>query len=75
MVGSIQFDRRAQSTQHGCLSSLLVDGGKGNEIVHSEGEKICTKPTRAAKAEQKSLVPARQAQGTNQRRPPFICTL
>ncbi len=36
---------------------------------------FCTGPNRAAKAEQKSLVPARQAQRTNQERTPFICTL
>ncbi len=35
----------------------------------------CTGLTRAAKAEQKSLVPARQAQWTNEGRTPFICTL
>ncbi len=33
----------------------------------------CIGLTRAAKAEQKSLVPARQAQRTNQERTPFIC--
>jgi hypothetical protein len=32
-----------------------------------------TGPIRAAKAEQKSLVPTGQAQQTNQRRTPFIC--
>jgi hypothetical protein len=48
-----------------------------NELKQcSVGEKIfCTWSTRAAKAEQKSLVPARQAQRTNQGRIPFICTL
>jgi hypothetical protein len=33
------FDRRAYSTQHGCLPSFLVDGGKGIKIVLSEGKK------------------------------------
>jgi hypothetical protein len=36
---------------------------------------VCGVPTRAAKAEQKSLELARQAQRTNQSRTPFICTL
>jgi hypothetical protein len=39
----VQFDRRAQSTQHGCLTtvtSLLGDGGKGIEKVYSK-EKKC----------------------------------
>ncbi len=36
---------------------------------------VSTGPTRAAKAEQKSLVPSRQAQRTNQERTPFIYTL
>ncbi len=35
----------------------------------------CTGPTRVVKAEQKSFVLARQAQQTNQRKTPFICTL
>jgi hypothetical protein len=35
---------------------------------------FCTGPTRAARAEQKSLVPARHAQRTNQGRTPLICT-
>jgi hypothetical protein len=51
-----------QATQHGCLPSLLGDGGKGNEIVYGEGKIFCTGPTRAAEAKQKSLVPAQQAQ-------------
>jgi hypothetical protein len=54
----VHFDRRAYSTQHGCLPSCLVDGDKGIKIVLSEGKKNCTEPTRAAKTEQKSLVPA-----------------
>jgi len=36
---------------------------------------FCNGPTREAKGEQKSLVPARQAQGTGQERTPFICPL
>ncbi len=49
--------------------------GQRNEIVYAEKKVFCTEPTRAAKAEQKSFVPARQAQGTNQGRTPFICIL
>jgi hypothetical protein len=36
---------------------------------------FCTRLTRAAKAGQKSIVLARQAQQTTQGRTPFICTL
>jgi hypothetical protein len=36
---------------------------------------FCTGPTRAAKAEQKSLVLALQAQQANQERTTFICPL
>ncbi len=50
--------------QHGCLPNLLGDRDKGMEIVYDEEIIFCTVPTRAAKAEQKSLVPARQAQHT-----------
>jgi hypothetical protein len=66
-------------TQHGCLPNLLGDGDKGLEgleIVYGEEKKyFFTGRTRAAKANQKSLVPARQAQRTNQERTPFICLL
>ncbi len=55
---------------------MLGDGDKEIEVVCGEVKKIfCTGSTRAAKTEQKSLVPARQAQRTNQGMPPFICTL
>jgi hypothetical protein len=56
-----------QATQHGCLPSLLGDWDKGTETVYGEEKKIFgSGPAIAAKAEQKSLVPARQAQRTNQ---------
>jgi hypothetical protein len=61
-------------TQHGCPTSLLGDENKGAEIVHGEEKFFCPWPTRAAKAEQKSLVPALQAQGTKGMTS-FICTL
>ncbi len=71
-----ETNTKRQATQHGCRPSLVGDGGKGIEIVYGEGKKIfCTGLTRASKTEQKSLVPARQAQRTNQRRTNFICTL
>jgi hypothetical protein len=63
-------------TQHGCLPSLRGDGDKRIEIVFGEEKNIFYHgPTSAAKAEQKSLVPARQAQQTNQGRTLFICIL
>ncbi len=52
---------KRQATLHDCLPSLLSDGDKLIEIVYGGGggeEIFCTGPTRAAKAEQKSLVPA-----------------
>jgi hypothetical protein len=45
------------------------------DVMYDEEKIFCTGPTKAAKAEQKSFVPAQQAQRTNQGRPPFICTL
>ncbi len=51
---------KRQATQHGYLylPSLLGDGDKGIEIVYGEEKIFCARPNRAAKAEQKSLVPA-----------------
>ncbi len=67
---------KRQATQHDCLPSLLSDGDKGIKIVYGKKKDIfCTGPTRAASAEQKSLVPARRAQRTNQGGTPLICTL
>ncbi len=43
--------------------------------MYGEEKIFCTGPTRAAKADQKSLVPARQTQRTNQGRNPVICSL
>ncbi len=40
-----------------------------NTVVYGDGKRFCTWPTRSAKAGQKSLVPARQAQWTNQEGP------
>ncbi len=61
-------------TQHDCPSILLDDGDKGSGKVYGK-EKIFCGPTRAAKARQKSLVPATRALWTNQgRRASFICT-
>jgi hypothetical protein len=66
---------KSQATQHGCLPRLLNNGDKGIEIEYDGGKLFCTGPTSAAKAEQKSLVPTRQAQRTNQGRTPINCTL
>ncbi len=44
-------------------------------MCYGEEKVCCTGPTRAAKTEQKSLVPARWALRTNQGRTPFIGTL
>jgi hypothetical protein len=66
---------KRQATQHDCLPSLLGDGDEGSAIVYGEDKIFCTGPTRAAKPEQRSLVPVRKAQRNNQGRTPFICTL
>jgi hypothetical protein len=66
---------KRQATQQDCLPSLLGNGEKRIEIVYGKEKIFCTGPTRAAKAEQKSFVLARQAQQTNQGWIPFICTL
>ncbi len=57
-----------QATQQAQLAGRW--GQKGIEIVYGEENLFCTGPTRAAKAEQKSFLLARQAQQT---RAPFIC--
>ncbi len=65
---------KRQATQHDFMPSLLGDDGtKG--IVYGEEKIFCTVPTRAAKQEQKSLVPLYQAEQTKQGRTPVICTL
>ncbi len=75
-VGARDTHTKRQATRHGCLPSLLGNGDRGIEIVYAVREKIfCTGPTRAAKAEQKSLVPALKAQQTNQEKTPLICPL
>ncbi len=61
---------KRQATQHGWLPSLLGDGDKSIEIVYDRKKIFYTGPARAAKAEQKSLVSARQAQQTNKERTP-----
>ncbi len=40
---------KSQAAQHGCLPSLLGDGGKGIEKVFCDGKIFCTEPTRAVK--------------------------
>jgi hypothetical protein len=40
---------------------MLGDGDKEIEIAYGEEKIFCAGPTRAAKTEQKDLVPARQA--------------
>ncbi len=64
---------KRQATQRGCLPSFLGDDNKGTEIVYGEKNIFCTGPTRAAKAEQKSLVPALQPnEPTKKGPPPFV---
>jgi hypothetical protein len=56
-----------QATQHGWLASLLGDGDKGTEIVYGEEKNIFLGRLDQPK-QNKYLVPARQAQRTNQER-------
>jgi hypothetical protein len=63
-----ETNTKRQATQHDCLPSLLGGGHKGIKIVREEKNSF-TGPTRAAKAEQKSLVPAPQAQEPNKEEP------
>jgi hypothetical protein len=76
-VLEVHILRNRRSSTAACpLPSLLGNGDKGIEKIYGEGKIFCTGLTEAAKAEQKSLVPARQVQRTNQgRSPPSICTL
>ncbi len=67
--GHLLIDRRPSTTAYPACWAI------GIEIVYGEEKKCCTGPTRAAKAGQKSLVPARRAQVTSQGRTPFLCTL
>ncbi len=55
-VSAPETHTKRQATQHGCLPSMLSDGAK--ELKQCTVRKIifCTGPTRAAKAEEKSLV-------------------
>jgi hypothetical protein len=72
-------DTKGQATQHGCLPSFLGDGDKEIELVYGDEKNIknyfvlgrLEKP----RQNKKYLVPARQAQRTNQERTPFICPL
>jgi hypothetical protein len=66
---------KSKATQHHCQPCLLGDRDKGIGIVYGEEKIFCSGQTRAATAKQKTLVPARQASGTNQGKTPFICTL
>ncbi len=71
---------KRQATQHDCLPTvpiLVGDGDKRIEILMVYGEEkkyFYWADYRAAEAEQKSLVPAKQAKRINQGRAPFICT-
>jgi hypothetical protein len=72
-----EANTKRQATEHNWLPLLLADGDKESEekkyfglvrlkqprlVVPVRKNIFCTGPTRAAKTEQKSLVPARQAQ-------------
>jgi hypothetical protein len=59
---------KRQAAQHGCLPSLLGDRDKGTEIMYGKQKQLywAIGPTRALKGDQKSLVPARQAQPTKE---------
>ncbi len=69
---NILRDMRPGATS--CLACWAMRTNKLKQCT-VRGKICCTGLTRAAKAGQKSLVPARRAQRTNQERNPFLCTL
>jgi hypothetical protein len=71
----IQFSFCPETHTWRQATQLVGDKDRGCEIVYVRKKIFCTGPTRAAKAEQKSLVPERQAQRTNPSRTPFTFTL
>jgi hypothetical protein len=62
---------KRQATQHDGLPSLLDEGDTGIVIVYDEEKIFCTGLTRAAKAEQKFLVPALSSPTNQPRKKPF----
>ncbi len=67
---------KKQANQHGCMPvGWWGQRNWNNEVCGEEKKIFCSGPTREAKTEQKSLVPAWQAQRTSQWTIPFICTL
>jgi hypothetical protein len=63
---------KRQATQYVCLPSLLGDGDKGMRIAYGEEKNILYWVDYSSQTtEQKSLVPARQAQRTNPRKDLF----
>jgi hypothetical protein len=74
-IANQEIHIKRQATRHGCQPSLLGHGDKWIEMVFGEEKIVCTELTSAAKTEQKSLVPARQAQRTNQGRGPLLYVL
>jgi hypothetical protein len=59
---------KRQVTRHDCHASpaCWAMGTNDSETVYCEKKNICTGPTKAPKAEQKSLVLSRRSQPTNQ---------
>jgi hypothetical protein len=57
---------KRQATLHGCLLSLLGGGDKGIETVYGNEKNILYWDDWSSQGRTKSLVPARQAQQTNQ---------
>jgi hypothetical protein len=70
-TGKIVCYTHTTGTHTNRQATQLGDGDKEIEIVYGEEKIFCTGQTRAAKAEQKSLVPAREAQQTKPRKDSF----
>ncbi len=66
-------DRRPGTTA--CQGCCAMGTNKLKKKCAGRTIRFCTGLTRAAKAGQKSIVPARRAQQTNSERTPFICSL
>jgi hypothetical protein len=75
-IHSLRPETQRQATQHACLPRVAGRWGQ-SKVKKCTVRKIifCTRLTRAAKAGQKNIVPARQTQRTNQGRTPIVCTL
>ncbi len=70
-----KYPRQLYALKKHCLFRLLGDWNKGIEIGAGEENFFFYSADKSSQGRKKFLVPARQAQQTNQGRTPFICSL